>query len=188
MTNLWKHPYVPYLGRSNQLKPDMGKDKWNVYALSGPWKNLITFLKAVFFEEITNFTAVKSLFNMKTPNRNILRLQIAIREYRGNMPIVHKDGNIHKNVDGISRWKLPNNIDNPSYVPEEASPQIPIEKISFAELQTPLFEEVRNSYTQDTNSSILHKLLNKESKENSLIHAFNSIWNKSNDEGRFDLL
>ncbi|MBW0577301.1 hypothetical protein O181_117016 [Austropuccinia psidii MF-1] len=25
--------------KSNQLKPDMDKFKWNVYALSGPWKN-----------------------------------------------------------------------------------------------------------------------------------------------------
>ncbi|MBW0590601.1 hypothetical protein O181_130316, partial [Austropuccinia psidii MF-1] len=42
------------------------------------------------------------------------------------MTIVHKDGNIHKNADGLSRWPLPNNIDNSAYVPEEASPQIPI--------------------------------------------------------------
>ncbi|MBW0512396.1 hypothetical protein O181_052111 [Austropuccinia psidii MF-1] len=101
---------------------------------------------------ITYCTAFKSLLNMKTPNRHMLRWQIAIQEYRGNMTIVHKDGNIHKNADGLSRWPLPNNIDNPAYVPEEASPQILIEGISVTDLNTTFFEEVRNSYTQDKNS------------------------------------
>ncbi|MBW0568761.1 hypothetical protein O181_108476, partial [Austropuccinia psidii MF-1] len=55
------------------------------------------------------------------------------------MTIVHKDGNIHKNADGLSRWPLPNNIDNPDYVPEEASPQIPIEVISVTDLNTTFF-------------------------------------------------
>ncbi|MBW0500590.1 hypothetical protein O181_040305 [Austropuccinia psidii MF-1] len=58
---------------------------------------------------------------------HMLRWPIAIQEYRGNMTLVHKDGNIYKNADGLSRWPLPNNIDNPAYVPDEASPQIPIE-------------------------------------------------------------
>ncbi|MBW0591886.1 hypothetical protein O181_131601 [Austropuccinia psidii MF-1] len=101
----------------------------------------------------------------------MLRWQIAIQEYRGNMTIAHKDGNIHKNADGMSRWQLPNNIDNPAYVPEEASPQIPIEAISVADLNTTFFEEVRSSYTRDRNCSILCQLLNKDCKENSIIHA-----------------
>ncbi|MBW0563190.1 hypothetical protein O181_102905 [Austropuccinia psidii MF-1] len=74
----------------------------------------------------TDCTAVKSLFKMKTPNRHMLRWQIAIEEYRSNMTIVHKDGNIHKNASGLRRWPLPKNIDNPAYVTEETSPQIPI--------------------------------------------------------------
>ncbi|MBW0581967.1 hypothetical protein O181_121682 [Austropuccinia psidii MF-1] len=104
------------------------------------------------------------------------------------MTIVHKDGNIHKNADGLSRWPLPNNIDNPAYVPEEASPQIPIEGISVTDLNTTFFEEVRNSYTQDRNCSILCQLLNKDSKDNSLIHALDEVWKKSHNEGRFHLL
>ncbi|MBW0577040.1 hypothetical protein O181_116755, partial [Austropuccinia psidii MF-1] len=39
------------------------------------------------FEVITDCNAVKSLLNMKTPNRHMLRWQIAIQEYRGNMTI-----------------------------------------------------------------------------------------------------
>ncbi|MBW0494249.1 hypothetical protein O181_033964 [Austropuccinia psidii MF-1] len=39
--------------------------------------------------------------NMKKPNRPILRWQISIQEYRGNMTIDHKSGNINKNADGL---------------------------------------------------------------------------------------
>ncbi|MBW0505145.1 hypothetical protein O181_044860 [Austropuccinia psidii MF-1] len=115
---------------------------------------------------------------MKTPNRHILRCQIAIQEYRGSMTIVHKDGNIHKNADAISRWPFTNNIENPAYVPEEASPQIPIEGISFPDLNTTFFEEVRNSYTRDKYFSVLYQLLTRYSKDHSLIHSLYEIWNK----------
>ncbi|MBW0593426.1 hypothetical protein O181_133141, partial [Austropuccinia psidii MF-1] len=151
-------------------------------------EKLNRFLEGCVVEVITDCTAVKSLLNMKTPNRNMLRWQIDIQEYRGNMTIVHKDGNIHKNANGLSRWPLPNNIDNSAYVPEEASPKIPIEGISVTDLNITFFEEVRNSYTQDKNCSILCQLLTKDCKDNSLIHSLDEIWKKSYDEGRFHLL
>ncbi|MBW0518309.1 hypothetical protein O181_058024 [Austropuccinia psidii MF-1] len=125
---------------------------------------------------------------MKTPNRHMLRWKIAIQEYRGNMTIVHKDGNIYKNADGLSKYPLLNDIDNPAYVPEEASPQIPIEGISGTDLNTTFFEEVRGSYTQDKNCSILCQLLTQSCKDNSLIHSLDERWKKSYDEGRFHLL
>ncbi|MBW0586625.1 hypothetical protein O181_126340 [Austropuccinia psidii MF-1] len=118
----------------------------------------------------------------------MLRWQIAIQEYRGNMTIAHKDVNIHKNADVLRRLPLPNNVDNPAYVPEESSPQIPIEGISFTDLNTTFFDEVRNSYTQDKNCSILCQLITKDCKDNSLIHSSDEIWIKSYDEGRFHLL
>ncbi|MBW0556434.1 hypothetical protein O181_096149 [Austropuccinia psidii MF-1] len=133
------------------------------------------FLEGCVFEVITDCTSVMSLLNMKTPNRHMLRWQIAIQQYRGNMNIVHKDGNIHKNADGLSRWPLPNNNDNPSYVPEETSPQIPIEGIIVTDLNTTFFEEVGNSYTQDKNCSILCQLLTKDCKDSSLIHSLDEI-------------
>ncbi|MBW0512379.1 hypothetical protein O181_052094 [Austropuccinia psidii MF-1] len=101
----------------------------------------------------------------------MLRWQTAIQEYRDNMTIVHKDGNIHKNVDGLGRMSLKNNIDNPAYVPEEASPRIPIEVIIVTDINTTFFEEVREGYTRDRNCSILCQLLTKECKDDSLIHA-----------------
>ncbi|MBW0566627.1 hypothetical protein O181_106342 [Austropuccinia psidii MF-1] len=125
---------------------------------------------------------------MKTPSRHMLRWQIAIQEYRGNMTIVHKDGNVHKNADRLRRCPLQNDIDNPAYVPEEASQQIPIEGKSVTDLNTTFFEEVRRSYTQYKNCSLLCQLLNKDFKENSLIHALDEVWKKSYDEGRFHLL
>ncbi|MBW0474936.1 hypothetical protein O181_014651 [Austropuccinia psidii MF-1] len=118
----------------------------------------------------------------------MLRCQIAIQEYRGNMTIYNKDGNIHKNADGLSKWPIPKDIDNTSYVLEEASPQIPIEGISATDLNTILFEEVINSYTQDKNCIILCQLLTKDCKDNSFIHALDEIWKKLYDVGRLHLL
>jgi hypothetical protein len=61
------------------------------------------YLDGSVFEVITDCTALKSLLNMSTPNRHMLRWQIAIQEYRGNMTIIHKAGTLHKNADGLSR-------------------------------------------------------------------------------------
>ncbi|MBW0494053.1 hypothetical protein O181_033768 [Austropuccinia psidii MF-1] len=84
---------------------------------------------------------------MKTPNRHLLRWQIGIQEHRNKRNIFNTDGNINQTADGLSIWSLPNNIENSSYVPEEASPQIPIAGSSVTDLNTTFFEELRNSYT-----------------------------------------
>ncbi|MBW0473095.1 hypothetical protein O181_012810 [Austropuccinia psidii MF-1] len=118
----------------------------------------------------------------------MLRWQIAIQEYRGNITIVHKDGSIQKNSDRLRIWPLPNDIDNPAYVPGEASPQIPIEGISVTDLKTSFFEAVRNSYTQNKNCIILWKLLTQDSKDKSLIHFLDEIWMETYYEGRFHSL
>ncbi|MBW0523181.1 hypothetical protein O181_062896 [Austropuccinia psidii MF-1] len=62
---------------------------------------------------------------MKTTNRHMLRWQIAIQEYRGNMNIIYKEGKSHTNADGLSRWPLGNVRSNPPYYPELAA-NIPI--------------------------------------------------------------
>ncbi|MBW0550805.1 hypothetical protein O181_090520 [Austropuccinia psidii MF-1] len=62
---------------------------------------------------------------MKTTNRHMLRWQIAIQEYRGNMPIIYKEGKSHTNADGLSRCPLDNVKSNPAYDPEVAA-RIPI--------------------------------------------------------------
>ncbi|MBW0476020.1 hypothetical protein O181_015735 [Austropuccinia psidii MF-1] len=62
---------------------------------------------------------------MKTTNRHMLRWQIDIQEYRGNMTIIYKEGKSHTNADGLSRWPLYNVKSNPVYDPEVAA-KIPI--------------------------------------------------------------
>ena len=62
---------------------------------------------------------------MDTTNRHMLRWQIAIQEYRGNMTIIYKEGENHTNAYGLSRWPLDNVKSNPAYDPEGAA-KIPI--------------------------------------------------------------
>ncbi|MBW0572258.1 hypothetical protein O181_111973 [Austropuccinia psidii MF-1] len=88
----------------------------------------------------------------------MLRWQIAIQEYRGNMTIDHKAGNIHRNSDGLSRWTLANTPDNPAYVPLEAAPQISIEAVNITDIGAEFFAEVRESDKQDKNFHILTSL------------------------------
>ncbi|MBW0514349.1 hypothetical protein O181_054064 [Austropuccinia psidii MF-1] len=124
---------------------------------------------------------------MKTPNRYMLRWQIAIQEYRGNMTIAHKAGNIHKNADVLSRWALANTPDNPAYVPLEEEPQILIEGINITDIGAEFFENVRESYKQDNNCHILTSLLDKDCKYTSLINELDEVWNNSYSEGRCHL-
>ncbi|MBW0505330.1 hypothetical protein O181_045045 [Austropuccinia psidii MF-1] len=79
---------------------------------------------------------------MKTPKRHMLRQQIAIPEYRVNITIVNKSGNIFNDADGLSIWDLPNKPDNPAYIPANSEPQIPIEGTNITEIGEELFEEV----------------------------------------------
>ncbi|MBW0583964.1 hypothetical protein O181_123679 [Austropuccinia psidii MF-1] len=117
----------------------------------------------------------------------MLRWQIAIQEYRGNMTIVHKAGKIHKNADGLSRWALANTPYNPDYVPLEEEPQISIEGINISDIGTEYIEEVREYYKQDKNFHILTSLLDKDCKDPSLVNALDEVWKNSYFEGRFHL-
>ncbi|MBW0547032.1 hypothetical protein O181_086747 [Austropuccinia psidii MF-1] len=62
---------------------------------------------------------------MKTTNRHMLRWQIAIQEYIGNITIIYKEGKSHTNADGLSRLPLDNVKSNPACEPE-ISAKIPI--------------------------------------------------------------
>ncbi|MBW0586533.1 hypothetical protein O181_126248 [Austropuccinia psidii MF-1] len=115
------------------------------------------------------------------------RWQIAIQEYRGNITIVHKAGNTHKNADGLSRWELPNTPDNPSYVPTGAEPQILIEGIKITDVGTELFEEVRDSYKVDKNCHTLTSLLDKDCEDAALANSPDDIWKTYYDNRRFHL-
>ncbi|MBW0572900.1 hypothetical protein O181_112615 [Austropuccinia psidii MF-1] len=91
---------------SRQIKPNearYGESQMECLFLVWALKKLNYFLEGCVFEVLTDCTAVKSLLNINTPKRHMLRWQIAIQEYRGNMTIAHKHGNIHKNADQLRR-------------------------------------------------------------------------------------
>ncbi|MBW0514413.1 hypothetical protein O181_054128 [Austropuccinia psidii MF-1] len=102
-------------------------------------EKLYYYLDGSAFEVITDFNAIKSLLKMRNTNRHMLIWQIAVQEYRGNMTMVHKTGNIHKNGDGLSRWVSRNTPDNPTYVPENVEPQITIEGINITDVGQEFF-------------------------------------------------
>ncbi|MBW0502660.1 hypothetical protein O181_042375 [Austropuccinia psidii MF-1] len=92
---------------SRQIKPTKsryGESQMECFFLVGALERLHYHLDGSVFEVITDCNAMKSLLDMKTPNRHMLRWQIAFQEYRGNMTIVHKAGNLNKNFHGLSRW------------------------------------------------------------------------------------
>ncbi|MBW0566566.1 hypothetical protein O181_106281 [Austropuccinia psidii MF-1] len=91
---------------SSQIKPTAaiyGASQMECLCLVWALEKIKYFLEGCGFEIITDCTSFKSVLNMNTPNRNMCQWQIAIQEYRGNMTIVQKDGNNHKNADGLSR-------------------------------------------------------------------------------------
>ncbi|MBW0528946.1 hypothetical protein O181_068661 [Austropuccinia psidii MF-1] len=114
----------------------------------------------------------------------MLRWQIAIQRYRGNMNIVNKAGNIHKNADGLSRWEFPNTPEIPAYVPTGAEAQIAIEGINITDFVTEFFEEVREIYRLDENCHILTSLLDKFCKDAALANFLDDICKTSYDNGR----
>ncbi|MBW0526839.1 hypothetical protein O181_066554 [Austropuccinia psidii MF-1] len=137
------------------------------------------------FDVIIDCNAVKSLLNMKTPNRHMLRWQIAIQEYRGNMTIDHKSENINKNADGLSRWALENTPEKLAWVPQE---EHHIKGICVTDIGTKFFSQLKERYKMDNNCHILCQLLMKDFKYSSLSSKLDEIWKKAYDEGRFHLL
>ncbi|MBW0461862.1 hypothetical protein O181_001577 [Austropuccinia psidii MF-1] len=150
-------------------------------------EKLHDYLYGSMFEVITDCNTVKSLLNMKTPNRHMLRWQIAIQEYRGNMTMIHKHGNIYKNAYGLRIWALPNTPENPAYVPTTAETQITIEGSNITDVGTEFFEQVRESYKKEKRCHILTSLLEKDCKDTALDNSLDEIWKTSCDNGRFHL-
>ncbi|MBW0540181.1 hypothetical protein O181_079896 [Austropuccinia psidii MF-1] len=122
---------------------------------------------------------------MNTPNRHMLRWQIAIQEYRGNMTIAHRSENIHKNADGLSRWALISTPENPAWVPLE---EHHIEGICVTDIGTEFFNQVKESSKMAKKCHILHQILMQDCTDPSLSSKLDEAWKKEYDEGRFHLL
>ncbi|MBW0486883.1 hypothetical protein O181_026598 [Austropuccinia psidii MF-1] len=82
-------------------------------------------MEGAVFEVYTDCTALKSLINIKTTIRNMLRWQIAIQDYRGNINIIYEEGKSYTDSYGLRRWPLDNVKSNTAYDPE-LSAKIPI--------------------------------------------------------------
>ncbi|MBW0575032.1 hypothetical protein O181_114747 [Austropuccinia psidii MF-1] len=174
--------YKPYEGPicfiSRKIEPTearYGASQMECLCLVWALETLHYYIDGSVFEVITHCNPLKSLLNMKTPNRHMLRCQIDIQEYGGNTTIVHKAENIQKNADGLSRWELTNTPDNPAYVPTGGEPQITIEGINIKDVGTEFFEEVRNSYKLDKNCHLLNSLLEKYCKDAALAISLDDI-------------
>ncbi|MBW0589608.1 hypothetical protein O181_129323 [Austropuccinia psidii MF-1] len=70
----------------------------------------------------------------------MLRWQIAIQEYRGNMTIIYKEGESNTNADGLRRLPLDNVKRNTAYDPEVAA-TIPIHFMEIDRKQNFRFSE-----------------------------------------------
>ncbi|MBW0537375.1 hypothetical protein O181_077090 [Austropuccinia psidii MF-1] len=119
------------------------------------------YLDGTVFDAITDCNSVKSLLNMKTSSRHILRWQIAIQEYRGYMTIAHKSGNIHENADGLSRWALVNTPENQAWVPQE---EHHIKGICVTDIGIEFFNQAKKSYKMDKTCYIFCQIELKTAK------------------------
>ncbi|MBW0567492.1 hypothetical protein O181_107207 [Austropuccinia psidii MF-1] len=143
------------------------------------------YLDGTLLDKITDCNTVKYLLNMKTPNRHMLRWQIAIQEHRVNMTIVHKSGNINKNENGLSRWALENTPENIAWGPQE---EHHIEGRCVTDIGTEFFNQVKESYKMERNCHIVCRLFMKDCKDPSLLSKVDEKWKKAYDEGIFHLL
>ncbi|MBW0535723.1 hypothetical protein O181_075438 [Austropuccinia psidii MF-1] len=140
---------------SRQIKPIeaiYGASKIEFLFLVWALEKLHYYFDGKVFDLIEDFNAVKSVLNMKTPKRHMLRWQIFIQEYRENMTIVRKSRNIHKNANGMSRWALANTPESSAWVPQEENH---IEGICVTDIGTEFFNQFKESYKMDKNCHTL---------------------------------
>ncbi|MBW0573663.1 hypothetical protein O181_113378 [Austropuccinia psidii MF-1] len=122
------------------VKERYGESQMKCIFLVWAVKKLHHYLDGKVFDVITDCNALKSLLNMKTPNNYILRGNLDIQEYKGNMTIFHKCGSIHKNADGLRRWALENKPESPAWVTQEENN---IEGICVTDIGTEFFNQAK---------------------------------------------
>jgi hypothetical protein len=110
---------------------------------------------------------------------------LAIQEYRPYMTITHRPGKMHNNADGLSRMALPNDSSNPAWDPEDAEIDIPVMGLSLAELCTEFFEEIKESYNTNVNTTKLVSMMSKDKANLSLASSLESPWKELYAEGKF---
>ena len=176
---------------SRQLKDSerrYGASQLECLCLVWALEKLYYYLDGCVFEVITDCVALKSLLNMKTPSRHMMRWQISIQEWRGSMTIVHRDGQIHKNADGLSRWALPNDSSNPAADQEELQREVPIMAICVSGLAEDFWKSVESSYETNRNTACLVGILKSKHIQQDLVAQLEEPWKAGYLAGRFVLL
>ncbi|MBW0501660.1 hypothetical protein O181_041375 [Austropuccinia psidii MF-1] len=93
---------------------------------------------------------------MKNTNKHMMRWQIAIQEYRGNMTIIYKEGKSHTIAYGLSRWPMDNVKSNPAYDTEVAA-KIPIHFMEIDRKKTSYFLNGRQKVVPQTVKTLNQK-------------------------------
>ncbi|MBW0486037.1 hypothetical protein O181_025752 [Austropuccinia psidii MF-1] len=94
-----------YIARQlKDLEARYGASQTECLCLVLDLEKLHYYLEGAVFEVYRDCTALKSLLNMKTTNRHMLRWKIIIQEYRSNMTIIYKEVKRQTNADG--HWTM----------------------------------------------------------------------------------
>ena len=131
--------YISRCLKNGELK--YGATQLECLGLIWALEKLHYYLDGAKLSVITDCNAVKSLLGLKTPNRHMLRWQMALQQYRGEMTIIHKAGKNHGNADALSRFPLKNDCNNPARVEE---PEIEILGIHILDLHTEFLKILRD--------------------------------------------
>jgi hypothetical protein len=180
----------PVLFISRQIKPTekrYGASQMECLALVWSLEKLHYYLEGSRIVGVTDCTAVKTLMNIQTPNRHMLRWQIAIQQYRGHMTIIHKSGKKLSNADGLSRWALPNTPDNPAWDPEDED-IFPILGIHVCDLDEDYYTLIKDSYQSHPEFVKLIDILSNENSSHELIASLPPWLSKPYSSGKFSLL
>jgi hypothetical protein len=129
------------------------------------------YLESSCFEVVTDCQAVLSLINMKTPNRHMLRWQLAIQQYRGKMTLRYREGKKNTNVDGLSRAPLDNDNSNPAagYSSDEDTTAVCV--LSVVNLDDEFYQKIRDGYDKEKNAELLKRILDKPTPEKQALAA-----------------
>jgi hypothetical protein len=156
------------------------------------------YLDGAIFTIICDCKALKALLGMKTPNRHMLRWQLFIQHYHGQMTIVHRSGASHVNADGLSRAALANDSANPAAdLHDDDIPEIhfathnlvpEIHAVSIVNLSEEFFDKIRDGYKEDEPLRLIVDTLSapnasKSPLLGSLPAPLKTLW----DQGRFFL-
>ncbi|MBW0494544.1 hypothetical protein O181_034259 [Austropuccinia psidii MF-1] len=183
---------------SRQLKYSearYGATKTECLCLVWALENLHYYLEGAVFEVYTNCTALKSLLNMKATNRHMLRWQIAIQEYRGNMTIIYKEAKIPIHFMEVDRRKnfrfsewAPGSGTLDSGNTDLEGTETPMLEISSSELHNESFSEVLKSYAKHKQCGTLIQLLQQKYRSPELQSQLEEPWLRAYKENKFFLV